>query len=918
MNTTPFILDLPLPPGQDFTFLKKEGLAFIQQHSGTQWTNLNTSDPGVTILDQVCYALTELGYCTGFPMVDILTGPDGKINVKDQFYLPAQILTSAPVTADDYRKCVIAEVNGVDNVLVLRDSDAAPALPVQSPRELLTTLMHTVSVALPRTTAGTKVPSLAESGETPGSGVSAPSGVAPNVTGGVAPNMTAGAPWRYKTYLLINPARLQTEWADICLAAYYCLNSHRSLGEVFGLPIVLKPFLFVASGRIEISAINDLNGILLQARDILRSYIFPIVRIGSADMDDPYQGPVLPGGGIPTESLGNKRSVLRTMEVSRLISGIQGVQSVSLTSFAQVPTGVAAAAEITVGEDQMLVLDWVSSLNKGLEVYCKGVRVPIKPSLISDLSSFADELEPLPYDEEEEGAVITGTYREINHYYSIQNTFPEIFAVGADAKESNVSDFQMAQSRQLKGYLTLIDQVLANQFSQLANVDKLFSFRNTLTGTPSDRAKYLKMQESSERPGQEFPVPYLRFSPTYFYQSLYEVPHIAPLLKDHDGLSVYKGVTSPKALKHQNWVAYQMDPYNPYIRGLMDMVEDDDESLQRRNALLDHLLARHGESPLWINTILEDTVYSGDPRKDKVIGKSLYLQNLGKLTYARQKGYRFLSAYALPEALEAVPQDFELTLLGDESIDFISNASRMDKVENLGDLDFVQYSALELAAGLLLGLKLLYKEFIAYQFDTGGKQRDIQQAWWMIQYKRGLILIEKGVLLSYVRFSFILTKDPEKGPYYAIDQSLNYEEALALAQYAVTKKTSDPIDETQGTFNAYRYSELQTAESGQYYQPIPGTPYSFTVKTADGYEVPRFDEFPCLDNDVELIFPAFIPALLSPGFAYRMEILLQEWMPVHLSWSYRFFGGDQLAVFIPFFAHIHNSLIYHPPTASDE
>ncbi len=914
MNTTPFIVDLPLPPGQDFTFLKGEGLAFIQQHSGTQWTNLNPSDPGVTILDQVCYALTELGYCIGFPIADILTGPDGKLNLKDQFYLPEQILTSAPVTPDDYRKCVIAEVSGVDNVLVLRDMEATGAALVQSPKELLTQRRHTAAVALPTTTAGARVASTVESASTP---VEMP-GSTTGITGSTPVSTTgsttgSGVPLRYKTYLLINPARAQAEQPDICTAAYYCLNRHRSLGEVFGLPMVLTPLTFEVSGRIDITAASDLNSILVEARDLLRQYIFPIVRINDITDEDPYLGPVLPGGSIATEALGTKRDVLRTMEVSRLISAVAGVVSVSLTGFGE------KGSEITCADNQILVLDWLSALNNALEVYCKGVRVQIKTSLINDLHHFTEVLDALP-EGIGEAAYIPGTYRDINHYYSIQNTFPEIFAVGADAKESNVSDFQMAQSRQLKGYLTLIDQVLANQFSQLANIDKLFSFRNTTTGTPSDRAGYLKVQE--DRMGHEFPVPYLRFSPTYFYQSLYEVPHIAPLLKDHDGLSVYKEMQSPKAFQHQSWVAYQMDPYNPYIRGLMDMMEEDDQSLQRRNDLLNHLLARHGESPLWIDAILEDTIYSGDPRKDKVIGKSLYLQNLAKLTYARQKGYRFLSAYALPEELGAVPVDFERILVGDEAIDFISNASRMDKVENLSDLDFIQYSALELATGLLLGLKVLYKEFISYQYDLSAKQRDIQQAWWMIHNRRGLILMEKGVLLAYVRFSLVLTKDPDKGPYYTIAEPLNYAEALALTQYAVSKKTTDSVDEDKMIFtngaNAYTLVPLQDPGTNTHYQSLTGTAYSFTVKTADGYEIPRFDEFPSFDNDVELIFPAFIPGLLSPGFNYRLELLLQGWMPVHLSWRYRFFGGNQLAVFIPFFAHIYNSLIYHPPKATHE
>jgi hypothetical protein len=151
---------------------------------------------------------------------------------------------------------------------------------------------------------------------------------------------------------------------------------------------------------------------------------------------------------------------------------------------------------------------------------------------------------------------------------------------------------------------------------------------------------------------------------------------------------------------------------------------------------------------------------------------------------------------------------------------------------------------------------------------------------------------------------------------------LNYAQALALVQFAVSKKSIESIDEVKMTFtngtDTYTLIPLQDAGINQYFQSLTGTAYSFTVKTKDGYEIPRFDEFPSFDNDVELIFPAFIPALMSAGFAYRLELLLQEWMPIHLSWRYRFFGGDQLAVFIPFFAHIYNSLIYQLPKATHE
>src|SRR5690348_5969843 len=93
MSTPQYILDEPLPLSQDFRALRTKGIAYIQQYIGSNWTNFNASDPGVTILDQVCFALTELGYCNDFSIEDILTESDGNIHFSDQFHLPEDILT---------------------------------------------------------------------------------------------------------------------------------------------------------------------------------------------------------------------------------------------------------------------------------------------------------------------------------------------------------------------------------------------------------------------------------------------------------------------------------------------------------------------------------------------------------------------------------------------------------------------------------------------------------------------------------------------------------------------------------------------------------------------------------------------------------------------------------------------------------
>ena len=54
----------PDPEGLDFNGLKRKGLKLLQKLSGKAWTDYNLHDPGVTILEVLCYALTDLVYRT--------------------------------------------------------------------------------------------------------------------------------------------------------------------------------------------------------------------------------------------------------------------------------------------------------------------------------------------------------------------------------------------------------------------------------------------------------------------------------------------------------------------------------------------------------------------------------------------------------------------------------------------------------------------------------------------------------------------------------------------------------------------------------------------------------------------------------------------------------------------------------------
>lgn len=101
-----------LSPAADFFSLRREGIGFIEQMSSAAWTDYNEHDPGITILEQLCYALTDLAYRTGWDIKDLLTpavpsGDPAQPYPHQAFFTAREILTVDPVTPDDYRRLLI-------------------------------------------------------------------------------------------------------------------------------------------------------------------------------------------------------------------------------------------------------------------------------------------------------------------------------------------------------------------------------------------------------------------------------------------------------------------------------------------------------------------------------------------------------------------------------------------------------------------------------------------------------------------------------------------------------------------------------------------------------------------------------------------------------------------------------------------
>jgi hypothetical protein len=87
----------------NYDLLRKEGLDYLQKVVGKIWTDYNTHDPGLTILEELCYAITDLGYRTNLDIKDLLAVNENDDTAKDlnNFFTAREILTNAPFTKND-------------------------------------------------------------------------------------------------------------------------------------------------------------------------------------------------------------------------------------------------------------------------------------------------------------------------------------------------------------------------------------------------------------------------------------------------------------------------------------------------------------------------------------------------------------------------------------------------------------------------------------------------------------------------------------------------------------------------------------------------------------------------------------------------------------------------------------------------
>lgn len=482
---------------EDYNLLRGYGLDYIQKLSSKLWTDYNIHDPGVTILELLCYALTDLGYRTSFDIRDILTpagekGPE----MKNAFYSAKKILTSHPITINDFRKLIIEKVPGVRNVwFETEDKDAyIPAIGFdpkknanfpaigfdpkknsnifidpKSSEELKLKLkgLYKVKVEL----EDYKIISEAHKD--------------------ILEKLTA-----YKTNINtpVNSTNYKTCYENYIQSI---LMSYRNICEDFDKVCILDDFPVGICADIELKPGAKDQKVLTEIYRKLYEYINPSIKLYTfqqllekgRSIEQIFQGTAVDRGFIDYEELKSfdRKKTLHISDLINIIMDIDGVLNIRNIQFntnncSQIKDYYnKSCLHLEEADKQSFRFNFdinesLGKLNKiifrnGMIYYLAQATSDYK---ITDVIDYSER----PHNFESDLPLPTGNNRELDKYISIQDEFPKAYMVGREGIPDSASDLRKAQRLQLKAYLLFFDQLLADYLAQLDSVKDLLSWRD--------------------------------------------------------------------------------------------------------------------------------------------------------------------------------------------------------------------------------------------------------------------------------------------------------------------------------------------------------------------------------------------------------------------------------------------------------
>lgn len=597
-------------PAEDYEALRVAGLEHIQKLAGKIWTDYNLHDPGVTILELLCYALTDIGYRTSFNIEDLLTKSGDEGPSKDNaFFTPAEILTMHPVTINDYRKLLLDKTPGLRNVWFYTNDDKnfSPAIYYNHKKNILS------KKAIPGETEALHLKGLYS--------IVFETGPYSLFKEEFLRNLIY---YRDKTSTKTSPI-VEEEELNATIRNYICnyMGQHRNLCEDVQEITPMNEERVAICAEIELLPAAHAEEVWLMIYRLLYDYISPPIPFYNLEemlakgkqMEEIFQGSVAERGFVDYDELNTfgHRTVIYTSDIISIIMDIPGVQAIRdihISSYRQNKSGkfeIFQHAEkycLHLSDPSQysfkLALDFHEEDKEKqfnhIHFYKDYIYFSPKHSasyktdnIISrqrEPENFVNDV-PLP----------KGTYRSPDQYISIQNEFPANYLLGQDAVPNSTSTIRKSQRLQLKGYLLFFEQLLANYLAQLSNLSSLFSW------------------DSAQKK-------------TYFYTNL------LTLLEPNTGR---KEISSIEEL---------IDSYGTGSGSYQEVLEKEGDAEKRRNRFLDHLLARFNEqftdySLFKFSQNTSDGFYNSYSEDEMMKGKSEFLKSYPLSSSRRARGFNY-------------------------------------------------------------------------------------------------------------------------------------------------------------------------------------------------------------------------------------------------------------------------------------
>ena len=445
----------PLPPADpalDQRLLSGIGLDGVRRLSRRQWTDHNTHDPGITTLELLAYALTDLAYRARFPIEDLLATPENNAAEMARLFDSAgSILPCMPVTEADYRKLLI-DLPGVKNAW-----------------------LHPVPTTLYADPAEGTL------------------GAKPTGSKTERPIAVRG---RYRVLLDYMDDKDTAELRhDVDRAVQATLSAHRGLCTDFvGIDRVGQQ-LFSLCAEIDLKPDADADRVAADIAFAVDRFLAPPVLNYTLDemrarrradgslwsIPEIFEGPKLVNGFIDDEELAaaGLRSEVRLSDVISVIMGIPGVvaiRDILLNALDSAGKAIEPADKWRIPVPTGLQPRLSASRGR-IVFYKKNLPIPPDAAQVATLLGDLRRIERLKLEDglREDLPIPLGRYRNPESYRSFQSHFPAIYGVSDLGLPPGASPQRAAQALQFKAWLLFFDQMMANYQSQLAHVRDLFS-----------------------------------------------------------------------------------------------------------------------------------------------------------------------------------------------------------------------------------------------------------------------------------------------------------------------------------------------------------------------------------------------------------------------------------------------------------